>query len=128
MDYVTCPICDLADASVRDSNNDAYMVSCPRCGHYSISRSAAIERGNLIAVPNPTAQDNQAANASGWIREHPHVQLNTYDIRHLRALRAPTIAERAEKILAELVRRSPTLGSTQDINLSNLREAAEWMG
>ena len=121
-DDVTCRICRLQDAAVRHSYEDVSLVSCPRCGHYSISRSAAIEWENKVLT------ERQIAHAAGWVREHQHAKISTNELATLENLPLPTIGERAWKILAELERRSPELGTVHNIQFGTLREAAEWMG
>jgi hypothetical protein len=52
-----------------------------------------------------------AANASAWIREHQGITIVSNDVDQLWTLRAPSVAERAMKLLQELGRRYPDIGT-----------------
>ena len=64
------------------------------------------------------------ANASGWIREHPHIALGRREIEQLHTIRTPTVLERALKALSELGRRLPYIGDMADMNLGT----KDWLG
>jgi hypothetical protein len=120
-----CPICS-ATANVEPTHGrDVVSLSCPRCGPYSASGSAAAVLGKQTLTPQ------QIANASGWIREHSGIELSTNDVDFLVALRTPTVGERAAKVLSELARRHPNLGDEFNIAFGMRADANEmlpWVG
>lgn len=122
MDASVCKICKLDDAKVHTLAPYTYEVSCLRCGDYSIDGIAAANWEGL----GPT--ERQVANASSWVHENPNCKISRNDIERLATFSTPSIGERATKILHELVRKSPALGSVHDINLSKMPDAARWMG
>jgi hypothetical protein len=63
------------------------------------------------SIRNDALNGRNLANASGWIREHQRVMLNSNDLVQLRALPTPSVADRGMKILQELERRHPDIGS-----------------
>lgn len=82
------------------------FLTCRRCGPMKLSGTveATLRTGPL--------HGRAAANASAWIREHPNVSLKEKDLEQLQLLRAPSVSERAMKVLQDLERRYPNVGAT----------------
>jgi nucleoside 2-deoxyribosyltransferase len=99
--YGRCPICGFAAAEVYTGRHHA---DCIRCGRYTISSEAS---AFLEAKP---LDARQIANASGYIRENPGITIIENSLMFLRALRAPSVAERATKLLTWLARQHPAVG------------------
>lgn len=53
---------------------------------------------------------SEMANASGWIREHPGINLSTSDMAMLKGLSTPGVGEKAEKLLLFLAQTHPIPG------------------
>src|SRR6266853_4809766 len=119
---LSCPVCQSAITSLPDYGHDASPQKCPRCGPYSISGAA---EAMLKATP---LDERQAANASGWIREHRGILVNSRDIEFLRSLRSPSVSERAEKILVEFERRLGSLGASHSFDFSDTSQMTDWAG
>jgi len=102
-----CPICGSDGASENILVADSKLGSeceCPRCGQFSIVGEAK----QLWANSGPTSR--QAANASAWIREHKGIRISLDDVPGLLVLVAPSVADRADRILIEAARRFPVVG------------------
>lgn len=81
---VPCAVCRQS-AIMKDSpdERDVARMFCPRCGPFSASGSAYATLTHMPMTPR------QRANASGWLREHPRIELSTLDIKPLESLRSP---------------------------------------
>ena len=95
------------------------ILTVLRCGKYFISGTASAVWRNK----NPTLR--QIANASGWIRDHPEIFISSNDVEILLALVAPSIADRANKLLITLDKKIQNLGASYSIDPKNLHE---WIG
>ena len=119
-----CPICKATSATINGEGplNQEYALSCPRCGSYKISDIAwdQLNASQLSA--------RQLANASGWLREHPGILINTPDLAALASVPTPSVVERGDKILRELARRSPQLGGSLNVRFEVSDDSALWMG
>src|SRR5262245_49279641 len=104
-----CQICG-TPASVGPSATDTYATDCPRCGRFSMTGTTFTMLGT-----NPL-KGRQTANASGWLRENQGVTLDSRDVDFLRTVRAPTVHDRAMKVLQEIARRFPQVGESFDTN------------
>src|SRR5262245_51023188 len=99
-----CPVCG------ETASNTLSATECPRCGRYRITRTAAAILNN-----NPL-KEREIANASAWLRENQGATLADRDVDFLRTLRAPTVHDRAMKVLQEIARRFPQVGEEFDTN------------
>ncbi|HVM60507.1 MAG TPA: hypothetical protein VMV72_06520 [Verrucomicrobiae bacterium] len=99
-----CPICGLL--SQVDYDLPAWRVVCLRCGTYSIAEitSILLERSQLTPA--------QVANACGWVREHPDVQVNDNHLPTFKSLKDPTVGDKGTKLLIALSKLHPTPGTT----------------
>ncbi len=109
---LACPICLVNTPERRHAVGDMSAADCPRCGQYSITGSAAAMLNGAPLTPR------QVANASGWIRENQGIELDSRDVDSLRSIRAPTVGERATKMLQEIARRWPQVGASFDFNFT----------
>lgn len=107
MTTINCLICNNEQANLVQNNQgfDGHILECPRCGSFSISGSAIATWTARITTPR------QIANASGWIREHQGISINSDDIKFLVTIKTPSVAERADKVLQAI--------SKQNIELSD---------
>jgi hypothetical protein len=112
--YRHCPICGLA---ATENYTGVHHADCIRCGDYIISAEAA---ALLDGVP---FGDRQAANISGYIRENRGMMISASSLPFLRSLRAPSVAERATKLLALLANKNPIIG--QEIQLPSFINYSE---
>jgi hypothetical protein len=96
-----CPICKV-EAQILDNSGGSWKIICPRCGNFSIGWQAR--------PPNEYFDTTQIANLSGWIREHQSYVFSVSDMAGLRALRTPTVGEKAEKILLYFAHKYPKPG------------------
>jgi hypothetical protein len=91
---MNCPIC-------KQDCNEAFFsgdkVTCPRCGNYQINDAAVIE---LKAGLKDS--DRKVANASGWIREHQNIQVDSEVVSQLVSLATPSIGNKSLQILKHL--------------------------
>ena len=94
-------------------------LNCPRCGIYSISGTAEA----VWKASNPSLR--QIANASGWIREHQNIDINNGQIDFLLSVQAPSVHERAAKVLTEISKLNSDL--SYKFNL-NIQDAKFWLG
>ncbi len=119
MSDIECPICKSNAVNKNSNGFDNKTVSCPRCGDFSITSTASA----MWKANNPSVR--QVTNASGWIREHQRVLINSNEIEALLSVANPSVAERAKKILMAIERLSTDLSYSFDINLS---DANYWRG
>ena len=108
--YLHCPICRFA---AIDNYTGVHHADCIRCGDYTISSEAS---AILEEVP---FDRRQAANVCGYLRENQGMMIMESSLPFLRALRSPSVAERATKLLAWLARKNNVIG--QEIRLLSLR-------
>ncbi|MFH0341589.1 MAG: hypothetical protein ACHBNF_05530 [Chromatiales bacterium] len=116
-----CPICGTAEIERRDVGTGAAIeYRCRRCGRYELTRTAEA----VLAAADPGAR--KEANASAWLREHEGVRLRDEDLKELWAIRAPPVAERAMKVLQEIAKRWPNIGSMFDFEFPDLEDPS-WL-
>ncbi|HNV87692.1 MAG TPA: hypothetical protein PKL53_01885 [Methylotenera sp.] len=119
MSDIECPICK-SNAINKSSNGfENKTVSCPRCGDFSMSSTAA------AVWDAKNANLRQIANACGWIREHQGISISSNDIDSLLSVATPSVAERAAKVLIYINKLSTDLSYKFSLNINN---AIEWLG
>jgi hypothetical protein len=106
---MTCIICLNPTATSKLQVSDVKFVNCPRCGEYSLSGTAEFVWQAELKT------SRQIANASGWIRERPRVQVN--QVEALENLIPPSIAKRGEKLLTYLETVSEFAGKPVHVDL-----------
>lgn len=112
MSVIECPICK-SHANEEPIALGAGKLACPRCGSFSISGTASV----MWKATNPNVR--QVSNASGWIREHQRVLINSDGIEALLSVPTPSVAERAKKILTTLEKAVPSISEWQNIYVVN---------
>lgn len=115
-----CMICKTPALEAKPPAGDVLFISCPRCGRFEITGSAA------SVLQSANWPSTQVANASGWLRERPDTRLSSRDVEFLAGLRSPTVEERAMKVLRELGR-STTIGKPFTIKFGGGTEQCEWL-
>lgn len=118
MSNAECPICKL-QANVYPRTFDGDKLNCPRCGNFSIVGTASAS----WCAREPSLR--QAANASGWIREHQGIIIDSAQIDFLLSIRPPSVSERATKILVGINKLSTDLSYKFNLNLD---DANFWLG
>lgn len=109
MSEMPCSICN-SKAILIPENYDGQVLSCSRCGNFRITSSAhTIWNANTYSI-------RQIANASGWIRENQNININSEQITFLASIQAPSINERATKILLAISKVSTGLDFRFDIS------------
>jgi hypothetical protein len=108
--YLNCPVCGFA---ATDNYTGVHHADCIRCGEYAISSEAS---SSLEGTP---FNDRQAANVCGYLRENQGLMITEGSLSFLRALRPPSVAERATKLLSWLARKNEVIG--QEIRVAALR-------
>lgn len=115
-----CPVCADNETKVEATANGNADVVCKYCGEFSITPSAL-----AVLELTPLKQD-QLANARGWMRENQNVLLYSEDLEALRNLQSPTIAERANKLLAAFNKETDFIG--EYVEVSHVEEkSAKWV-
>src|SRR5262245_28236392 len=104
MNDYDCSVCRSPQTTYDQVRSDLFCEVCPRCGEYQITGTAV-----AVLEAEPIA-NGQVAAASGWVRSNQGVVIRDEEVRHLRAVRRPSIAERAKRIIVEVARRHPGLG------------------
>ena len=101
---------------------DGKKLDCPRCGIYSITGTAeAMWKAN-----NPGLR--QIANASGWIREHQNINIDSGQLDFLLSIEPPSVHERAVKILIEINKRCFDLSYNLNLKVFDVLETKPWLG
>ena len=110
-----CYVCGTPIESLTRST-EFFDAQCLRCGNYRISIAAenAIEPGIFT--------QEEAANASGYIRENQGLLIDDKELAALKLLRTPTVGEKAIKALVGLAHMHPIPG---DVFAYNPNFAAE---
>lgn len=112
MFFYNCPVCKSTSKKLpMDADGD--RVVCPRCGEFSISRTAIYLLGGI------SPEGRQIANLSGWIRENQGVTITTSNLEDLLAQRTPSVSERAEKLMLAIEMSSKFIGDEVDISYGN---------
>lgn len=91
-----CPICSEQTKFSNIGNRDAYAVTCPNCGQYSLTRTVLVNLGNT------ELSQRQRANMSGWLRENSDFELTTSNIDALLNLKNPSFHEKVAKLILQL--------------------------
>jgi len=102
----TCLICGLKDQAVGRSGDTPdkvfWEVKCDRCGHFQITTDA-----NAYTQTQKLPKSERAKTISGWVRlqnRSKSVPRTTLDLlKRILALPTPTISERADYLLAEMI-------------------------
>src|SRR5260221_654391 len=115
-----CPVCRTAQCKIRMIAQGVQYV-CPRCGSYFMTDSAE------TMIGNSDISERQRTNAASWLREHPQYQVNTTNLPDLLSVAAPTIAERADKLLQFFASQIPALGVAKTIVFED-EHAQPWLG
>src|SRR5436190_13355823 len=103
-----CPVCgSLAEIHLRPTFS---KIICKRCGTFRVTDIAA-PRIELFT-------DSQRACVSGWIREHPDITISERDCDNLERLQAPSVGEKAERLLSHLAQECPKAGALIDLNIT----------
>lgn len=107
LDTGTCIICE-KEMKWKFYRGDDYLIECPRCGKYKISREANEDLreygGGCPFTPR------QTANISGYLRENQNYFINTKNIQNLISTQTPSFHERADKLLLYLQRVTNHIG------------------
>lgn len=126
---VPCPICTNPAEAIAPKD-DRQEIFCPRCGVYKAT-------GSLLAVIGTTPLgEPQRAYASSWIRERtpatpadgsPPFVVTSEHHDVLRTVRPPSVPEQADRLFAEIRRRTPMVGQTVTIRYDDLMyQAVSW--
>jgi nucleoside 2-deoxyribosyltransferase len=105
MSWRPCFFCTLA-AEARTLSAANTHCRCIRCGDYKITTEAE------AFVDQAQLSHEQVANISGYIRENPGLTIKEKDLKFLRNLRTPTVAEKATRALIEFAKEYPIPGTT----------------
>lgn len=116
----TCPFCK-STANELSTLGGFNNYDCSRCGRVSVTDSAE------QVFANERWTEREIANASGWLRENQGAQITSHELPFLRALRSPSVDERAEKILLAMERRSRSIGERFNFNLMKPASVSEWL-
>lgn len=112
-----CPVCFSTAVITPDSNRDSISIECPRCGRFSVTRtaekvlSAEVEVSEAGKPRLGGKNSRRRANASAWIRENAPVVLDYRHCARLVSLRTPTVSERLEKLLLSVADAQETVNS-----------------
>ena len=119
MSNVKCPICKSSAIEKQDAFDDQ-KLECTRCGNYSISRTASVtwQAGQY--------NSRQIANASGWIREHQDIIINSNNIEFLSSVLIPSVAGRADKVLNAIAKHNLEL--SDHFRFSYISNIDLWLG
>lgn len=128
-----CPVCySTPDRLHEDLDRDRVDVACPRCGTFSVTRTAVTMMRAEIShtetgKPRLGGRDSrQRANASAWIRANQDREwherpLTSEDLSGLSTLPTPGVLDRADILLQALEKETAGVGQ-----LNNLEEARWW--
>jgi hypothetical protein len=102
-----CFFCWSKGASYR-REGDATNVDCPVCGKYRISGTAISMWPGMLEKSR--REKRIRANASGWLRRHQRISIDSDDLKRIRDLLTPSFHERADKLLLEMEKRTEWAG------------------
>ena len=102
-----CPVCKTVAPWKNKGGGAGWNIICPRCGNFDIGWIAAKSLEQFSAI--------QRANLSGWIRENQGCQIAERDLSHLKQLRTPTVAQKADKLLLFFAQKHPKPGEVIDL-------------
>lgn len=100
--------CSICENILIHSNGDA--AECPRCGKYEITYEARVNLRNVNLT------DREFVNASGWILEHQNIKIDTNLAEALSSIKAPSVAERAEKVLIQINQKNHSISDRLKID------------
>ncbi len=103
---MTCLICNDSNAQVNDVNG-INNIECRRCGTYMANQLFLESRPTSITV-------QQIGKVSGWVFEHPDVELTDEHWAQVLAIPDLGLGEKAEKLLRYLAKKFPR--PNQDLN------------
>ena len=117
-----CPVCENEGiSSSGDSHRDIYVINCPRCGNYRITRQC---RTNL---PNEDFSKRQRMNASSKIRQDGNVILTTENDSQFFNTPNMPVLDRMDKILLWLEKKVDEGETATIINIADLSlQAMSW--
>ena len=157
MAEATCPVCFLKPERIHeDLDRDRLNVVCPRCGRYSITRTAdpmiraEIPQTETGRLRLGSRDGRRRTNASAWLRENQDRDwserpLTSDEVQKLASLPTPGVLERADLLLLALDNQTAFVGETHDLeeprwwaaswctnaveteNLSRLMESMGWI-
>jgi len=110
-----CQVCNNQAVYKSAGSSDAYVLDCPRCGEYSISRPA------LVNLEHADYSQRQRANISGWLLENPGVEINSVNLERFAVIKAPGFNERADNLLRAMGKQSEFAGQ-------HLESEDRWIG
>lgn len=113
-DIKLCPIC-LSQNKSRSAHNGGERIVCRRCGEYVITRRALAEWN-----ANRPYSRRQVANASAWLYENPGSVIDSRSLLSILEKMAPSVGERAERLMVEIERRSDSIGEIVQIPFDDL--------
>jgi nucleoside 2-deoxyribosyltransferase len=114
MTPASCPICDEL-GNVGDSSRDGKVVHCPACGAFEITGTAAA----VWAADRANLTPRQIANIRGWLRHNQGITIGSKDLEMLRAIKTPSVGERAERLLKMFEAELPEVGQRMGMPYSN---------
>jgi nucleoside 2-deoxyribosyltransferase len=98
-----CPVCGLI-AEVTDAG-DGKKISCLRCGRFEVT-------GTVFGVLTPKSLSlDQIACFSGWLSENTGSVVDSELLKHVLAIRAPSVGTKATKFLLKLASLFPKPGT-----------------
>lgn len=107
-----CPICQSQGTPVTDKiGSTVIQVDCKSCTAYLITEDAFDD----LKV-RPIKGHRMIANVRGWLHEAGAVHITSKEVELLRNLKTPSVAERAEKLLVAIEKRTPMIGAKTRIN------------
>lgn len=118
-----CPICGNTHATVNQ-RGELYQVTCQRCGSFSMS---SVARDDWNDHFSHKLTDRRRANVAGWLREHQNIYISIDELDFLFDIKAPSVPQRADKLLLELERRTNVIGNLIPIP-NQMPDANDLMG
>ncbi len=125
----TCPVC-LFEAMVRqrDGGYDQANIDCPRCGPFTITRTAEVVFRNQDSVSRDSGRrllgekaSAQRLESSAWLRANPGQVLNSTHIDFLSSLTPPPLLDQAREVVRAIGKATTYPGQDTDLNLPEWR-------
>lgn len=110
-----CPICTNIITYQGIPRRDGYIVNCPRCGEYLLTRQA------LANLRSERLSEREIANVSGWLRENQNYEITTGNISQLLSTLPPSFHEKADKLLRRIEKLTTYAGEY-------LNDDPSWLG
>jgi hypothetical protein len=117
-----CPVCHGLLPVPATRPDDRLEVSCPRCGAFTCTRTAAtllMDDADESESGEPRLgpwRNRKRSNASAYVRENQGMMIGSDDLGRLATLRTPTFHARADKLLLQLERATKDIGQQIDIS------------